>query len=150
MHHRYARRRSRRSRIWRSDLSAECGEKLVADSSLPLPRATNSERDIYPMKTKASILCMLVVSILCSTIALAQEGAAERDPFHPSEGRIAPAVTTRKDDPWGKDPFDNRLGGKVLVQKKEPGHSARGKGLTGIIYSSDARLAIIGGEVLRE
>lgn len=79
-------------------------------------------------------------------IAIAQEGDGERDPFNPSEGR--PAVSAPVQDDWGRDPFSNPLGRKSAVQPTVPGQT--GSALTGIIYSKRVRIAIIGGEVLRE
>jgi hypothetical protein len=97
------------------------------------------------MKKIASIIIML--SVFAAT-AWAQQGAEEADPFHPSGNRpvTSPAPS---DGTWGRDPFNSPLGGKAPVSKA-PVHAGRGTGLTGIIYSTDIRLAIINGEALRE
>jgi len=85
------------------------------------------------------------------TAARAQEGAAERDPFYPSADR--PGVTAPRpggggERSWGRDPFNNPLAGKAIVQKGQPAPGNRV--LTGIIYSKDVRVAIFGGETYLE
>lgn len=96
------------------------------------------------------LICLIRISALAmmfmASITLAQEGDGERDPFHPSGGK--PAVSAPLQDDWGRDPFSNPLGRKPAVQQATPDSS--GSQLTGIIYSKQARLAIIDGEVLRE
>jgi hypothetical protein len=81
--------------------------------------------------------------------APAQEGAVERDPFHPQETGPAAIAPAPAESEWGSDPFSNPFAGSAPARTKR-GPDARGKGLTGIIYSKDIRLAIINGEALRE
>jgi hypothetical protein len=96
---------------------------------------------------KKLVIISIAVSAFSMTAARAQQGAEEKDPFFPSADR--PAVTATRpggagESAWGRDPFDNPLAGKAIVQK---GPSSPGiRMLTGIIYSEDVRLAIFGGE----
>jgi hypothetical protein len=100
---------------------------------------------------KRLLIISTVISAFSMTAALAQEGAVERDPFYPSADR--PAVTAPRpngagESSWGRDPFNNPLADKAIVQK---GPSSPGiRMLTGIIYSKDVRLAIFSGETYRE
>lgn len=98
------------------------------------------------MRLNRLTIISVSVTMLSASIALAQEGDGGRDPFNPSGGR--PAVSAPAQDDWGRDPFFNPLGRKPAAQPTVPGQT--GSGLTGIIYSKQVRLAIIGGEVLRE
>jgi hypothetical protein len=93
-------------------------------------------------------LIIVVMMTVFTSVAPAQQGAEETDPFHPSGNRpvTSPAPS---DDTWGRDPFTSPLAGKPSVSKA-PERAGRGAGLTGIIYSADVRLAIINGEALRE
>jgi len=77
------------------------------------------------------------------SIASAQDAGMDRDPFHPGGEASAPS-----DYDWGRDPFTNPLAGRMPVQRQ--GQSADKRYLTGIIYSTQVRIAIIGGETLRE
>jgi hypothetical protein len=101
---------------------------------------------------KRLVIIAAVVWAFSMTAARAQEGAAERDPFYPSADR--PSVTAPRpggadDRPWGRDPFNNPMAGRAPLQQgsASPG---QGRALTGIIYSKDVRLAILGGETYRE
>lgn len=75
----------------------------------------------------------------------------ERDPFYSTEKRSAPParVPVPAGDAWGRDPFSNPLANRTPV-RTERGPVGREKGLTGIIYSKDVRLAIINGETVSE
>jgi hypothetical protein len=100
---------------------------------------------------KGLIYIILAMTVVFATAVQAREGAAERDPFYPSAGRpgaTAP-VPPSGDDAWGRDPFSNPLAGKPPAQKTAPSPGA-GRILTGIIFSNDVRLAIIGGETYQE
>ncbi len=97
---------------------------------------------------------LVIISTVVSAFSLtaqAQEGTAERDPFYPSADR--PAVMTHRpggadEGPWGRDPFNNPMAGRTPAQK---GPASRGvRALTGIIYSTDVRVAIFGGETYQE
>jgi hypothetical protein len=100
---------------------------------------------------KRLVIISTVVSAFSMTVAQAQEGVAERDPFYPSAdrpGMTAPRPGGAGESSWGRDPFNNPLAGKAIVQK---GPSSPGiRLLTGIIYSKDVRLAIFGGETYQE
>ena len=97
------------------------------------------------------IYIILTITVIFVTAVQAQEGAEEKDPFHPSAGRpvaIVPGPPSG-DDSWGRDPFNNPLAGKRPEQKMAPSPGS-GLVLTGIIFSKDIRLAIIGGETYQE
>jgi hypothetical protein len=92
-------------------------------------------------------IIIITMTVIFATAVQAQEGAAEKDPFHPSAGRPVVSVPgpPSGDDSWGRDPFNNPLAGKRPEQKTAPSPGP-GLVLTGIIFSKDVRLAIIGGE----
>jgi len=93
-------------------------------------------------------IIIITMTVIFATAVQAQEGAAENDPFHPSAGRPVVSVPgpPSGDDSWGRDPFNNPLAGKRPEQKNMAPSSVPGLVLTGIIFSKDVRLAIIGGE----
>jgi hypothetical protein len=107
------------------------------------------------MKMKTYIL--IVIITLSGAAAWGVEGMEEKDPFYPGSRPAAkvPANTSASTavssgtSTWGRDPFSNPFGGKAPATKVSASAS-RGKGLTGIIYSPDVRLAIINGEMFRE
>jgi hypothetical protein len=96
---------------------------------------------------KGLLYIIMTMTVILANAVQAQEGAAEKDPFHPSAGRPVVSVPgpPSGDDAWGRDPFNNPLAGKRPEQKMAPSPSP-GLLLTGIIFSKDIRLAIIGGE----
>lgn len=97
------------------------------------------------------IYLLLIITIVFATDVQAQQGAAESDPFHPSAVRPGTSrpEPSSGDSSWGRDPFNNPLAGTAPVQKGPPS-AGFVRQLTGIIYSNDVRLAIIGGETYRE
>jgi hypothetical protein len=100
---------------------------------------------------KRTVIIATVVSAFSMTAALAQEGAAESDPFYPSAERpgvISSRPSGTGESSWGRDPFNKPLAGKAIVQKGQPAPGNRV--LTGIIYSKDVRVAIFGGETYQE
>lgn len=100
--------------------------------------------------TSMKLLSLTIIATMISVTAVwAQEGATERDPFYPAEKRSSAPAPVPAGNAWGRDPFNNPLAGRTPV-RRERGPGDRGKGLTGIIYSKDIRLAIINGEALRE
>lgn len=97
---------------------------------------------------KGLIYIILTMTVVLVIAVLAQEGAAESDPFYPSAGRpgaLVPPPSPSGDNTWGRDPFNNPLAGRVPVQTGTPAPGAV-RMLTGIIYSPDVRLAIINGD----
>jgi hypothetical protein len=116
----------------------------------------NSTTDIetfceFEYMRKGLLYIILTMTVIFATAVQAQESAAEKDPFHPSAGRpvgIVPGPASG-DDSWGRDPFNNPLAGKPPAQKMAPSPGP-GRMLTGIIFSKDVRLAIIGGETYQE
>jgi hypothetical protein len=92
------------------------------------------------MRKLLTIGVVLFMTFL-ATGARAQNGNVQRDPFFPSEKGAAPSP-----DEWGRDPFGNPFATGAPERHEE----GKGKLLTGIIYSANASIAIIGGEALRE
>jgi len=97
--------------------------------------------------TKILLYGGMLSLMLITSVAWAQE--AEKDPFFPSEQRPTVQVPTPTSNEWGRDPFANPLGTKA-VPRQEHGQGKSKRNLTGIIYGKHERLAIIGGEVMRE
>jgi hypothetical protein len=105
------------------------------------------------MKMNVTIIIIAMLTLLGSTAW----GAEENDPFYPGARPAvkAPANTSASTavssgtSTWGRDPFSNPFAGKAPATKAAV-TASRGKGLTGIIYSPDIRLAIINGEMFRE
>jgi len=91
----------------------------------------------------------IIVSAVLVSAVWAQEGSTDRDPFFPGEKRPTAPAMAPTGDAWGRDPFSNPLANRAPIRKAQ-GTDILGKGLTGIIYSQDVRLAIINGEALRE
>jgi len=94
---------------------------------------------------------ILTMTVIFATAVQAQAGAAERDPFFPSAGRPGAPVPPppSREDAWGRDPFNNPLARRAPAQTGAPSAGTIHK-LTGIIYSTDVRLAIIGNETYPE
>jgi hypothetical protein len=91
----------------------------------------------------------VIIMIMISSIAVAQEGATDRDPFSSPAKRPPAPSAAPAGNAWGRDPFNNPFSGRMPA-RRERAPEARGKGLTGIIYSEGFRLAIINGEALSE
>jgi len=79
----------------------------------------------------------------------AQEGGQERDPFFSDGPRAKAIAPAPQDNDWGRDPFSPPFEGTAQPSAPQ-GTPVQGKKLSGIIYGNDVRLAIIGGEILRE
>jgi len=95
------------------------------------------------------IVYIIMMTVVLTAAALAQEGTEGTDPFYPSGSRPTAPAPIPAVDSWGRDPFNNPLANRAPV-RTERVPETRGKGLTGIIYSKGLRLAIINGEALRE
>jgi len=99
------------------------------------------------------IIYSLIITLVGCGAAFAQEAGMDNDPFHPQGKKPnvsipAPSVPAGETNDWGRDPFNNPFAGKAPVQHQ--GQKSSKRYLTGIIYSQQARVAIIGGETLRE
>ena len=117
-----------------------------------MKRLRGQEVKKVPVEAMQRSLLYIAIFILmvAPVTAWAQKGD-ERDPFYPSARRPAPQAQQQSEADWGRDPFDRPFSGPPAGQARVPQQqgSASG-GLTGIIYSKNVRLAIIGGEVLHE
>jgi len=99
----------------------------------------------------------IIIVVLILSGAAVWGAAEENDPFFPGNrpavkvpaNTSASTAVTSGTTTWGRDPFSNPFAGKAPAAKV-PAGASRGKGLTGIIYSPDVRLAIINGEMFRE
>jgi hypothetical protein len=98
---------------------------------------------------KKTVCILVIMTAVFASLARAQQGPLERDPFHPSDAGFASTAPVPDEKAWGRDPFSNPLAGKSPA-RKEPGREVQGAVLTGIIYSTDVRLAIVGGDMLAE
>lgn len=98
------------------------------------------------MTMKRIVLAPVAVLLLalCSA-AGAETGDFDKDPFFPPERSLLEPAKPSADGGWGRDPFVSPMAESAPVL---PG-GARVR-LTGIIYSKRSRLAMIGGEMLRE
>jgi hypothetical protein len=101
---------------------------------------------------KANIVFLVMALALWSMPASAQVGEQDRDPFFSAGPRsTATAPAPPRDSDWGRDPFSHPVEGKTQPQKgKDEVVRVREKILTGIIFSAEVRVAIIGGEALSE
>lgn len=99
--------------------------------------------------SKKLLSLTIIATMIFVTAVWAQEGATERDPFYSTEKVPSAPAPVPAGNAWGRDPFNNPLAGRTPA-RRERGSDDRGKGLTGIIYSKDIRLAIINGEALSE
>jgi len=99
---------------------------------------------------KGLLYIIVTMTVVFAAAVHAREGAAEQDPFYPSTGRPAATKPDPVDNSWGRDPFSNPLTDRAPAQTRTTPPSGRSNVLTGIIHGKDVRLAIIGGEALRE
>jgi hypothetical protein len=91
----------------------------------------------------------LMVAAVLAGVSPAQ-AEQERDPFFSAGPRSAATATSSpKAGTWGRDPFNRPFEG-AGQKAPAPGARVRKQVLSGIIYSSDVRLAIINGETFRE
>jgi hypothetical protein len=110
-------------------------------------KSCSRELRVFGMAKRTAIIIVLLIMTCFSAPVNAEEGN-ERDPFFPSEKKPAVPLPSPGEVDWGRDPFNNPLG-RGPAPKGTTGRVAR-SGLTGIIYSKHDRVAIIGGEALRE
>lgn len=96
------------------------------------------------MKRTLSISLLLVAAF--AGAAFAQRVDQDRDPFFGDGPRSAATATVPDNDAWGRDPFNKPFEGTAAVQEA---HAPERK-LTGIIFGKSARIAIIGGEMVKE
>jgi hypothetical protein len=87
---------------------------------------------------------------VASAPCFAAESEDEHDPFFSSGPRAAAVGKSESEGNWGRDPFTKPFENGAGAQAAIPGASAISKGLTGIIYGKDVRLAIIAGETVKE
>lgn len=94
---------------------------------------------------KMGAVCANMLLVVCSVQA--GDADLEKDPFYSS--RHHPGASARPAEGWGTDPFNNPLSGKGFPQQ-DRNRQERAKALTGILYSKNIRLAVIGGETVAE
>lgn len=88
---------------------------------------------------------MIATTALTSVVS-AQQGEQERDPFFGDRPRSSVTITSQDSGEWGRDPFAKPFEGTAVA----PVMRAPEKKLTGIIFGKDVRIAIIGGELVKE
>ena len=91
----------------------------------------------------------LTAVVFCSMPVFAQERELERDPFFSAGPRAKATASPPRDGEWGRDPFSSPFEGTAQPSAHQ-GAPASAIKLSGIIYGKDVRLAIIGGEILRQ
>lgn len=97
-------------------------------------------------KTILYIGVMIATAALTSVVS-AQQGGQERDPFFGDRPRSSGTITSQDSSgKWGRDPFSKPFEGTLAA----PATRAPEKKVTGIIYGKDVRIAIIGGEIVKE
>lgn len=89
---------------------------------------------------------MLLATSAFASAVTAQQAEQERDPFFGEGPRSLSTITSEGNGEWGRDPFSKPFEGTASA----PATRAPGKKLTGIIYGKNDRIAIIGGEMVRE
>ena len=89
---------------------------------------------------------MMAATAVFTSLVFAQPGGQERDPFFGDRPGSSVTVTSQHSGKWGRDPFAKPFEGTAAA----PAARAPQKKLTGIIYGNDVRIAIIGGEIVRE
>jgi len=88
----------------------------------------------------------LIIVAFFANVATGQQAGQERDPFFDEGPRSSVTITSKDSGEWGRDPFAKPFEGAAIA----PSIQAPMKKLTGIIYSKNDRIAIIGGELVRE
>jgi hypothetical protein len=90
---------------------------------------------------------MMIATIALTSVVFAQQGGQERDPFFGDRPGSSVTITSHDSGTsWGRDPFSKPFEGILAA----PATRAPEKKVTGIIYGKDVRIAIIGGEIVRE
>jgi len=92
---------------------------------------------------------LLFISSLLAIAAIAGAASEGKDPFFPAETRPPVMDSPTQDRDWGRDPFSRPFEGKSQPAQQQ-GARSRGSSLSGIIYGKNVRLAIFGGETVRE
>lgn len=101
------------------------------------------------MEKKLFITTILLTACFSAAAWAQDEDRNDTDPFYPSAKRPAVAAPSQQDSDWGRDPFTSPFAHRVPSQQNTLPRASGGN-LTGVIYSKQARVAIIGGEVFRE
>jgi hypothetical protein len=105
------------------------------------------------MNSTLKIVFLAAATMLCAMASPAGGRAQDRDPFFPDGPRSVPTASFSPDRVWGRDPFLKPFEAVTQAQegpKAGPEEPGQKRILTGIIYGKHVRLAIIGGETLRE
>jgi len=96
-------------------------------------------------KIKIPFISLMIASSF-TNIVLAQQPGQERDPFFGERPGSSATSTSQDSGEWGRDPFTKPFEGTAIASATR----APEKKLTGIIYGNNVRIAIIGGEMVRE
>jgi len=92
---------------------------------------------------------ILLISVLLSVTTIASAASEGKDPFFPAGSRPTVTGPLSQDRDWGRDPFNKPFEGKAQPEQQQ-GTRVHGSSLSGIIYGKNIRLAIFGGETVRE
>jgi hypothetical protein len=89
---------------------------------------------------------MMTLTVAFAGAATGQQVDQERDPFFGDGPRSTSTSSSQGNGEWGRDPFARPFEGTAATLTAR----APEKKLTGIIYGKNERIAIIGGEMVRE
>jgi hypothetical protein len=92
---------------------------------------------------------ILFIGTLLAIAAIAGAEPEGKDPFFPAGPKPPVKESLPQDRDWGRDPFNRPFEGKALPATQQ-GNRSPGSSLSGIIYGTNVRLAIFGGETVRE
>lgn len=96
-------------------------------------------------------IIILQIALMMCVLGATATGAQEKDPFFPAGPRSAVTGSVPSGAAWGRDPFSKPFETKPQIPTVGGiVDRLRGRTLTGIIYSRNVRLAIIGGETYKE
>jgi hypothetical protein len=98
------------------------------------------------MLSKTVFYIGFMIAAALGSTAMAQQAGQERDPFFGEGPRSLSTPTSPENNSWGRDPFVKPFEGTAALQARQ----APERKLKGIIFGKSERIAIIGGEMVRE
>lgn len=107
-------------------------------------KAMRGHRELF----LSACLAIIVPIMLYAVSAPAAGRDEDRDPFYSEGPRAATSIKPASDGSWGRDPFTRPFEGASAVPSSRQRSSRRN--ISGIICGKDMRLAIIGGETVKE
>jgi hypothetical protein len=123
-----------RSRDLHGEVMNQCGLR-ISPCSIESAGTSGMRNNVFQI--------LLITWMLAASTAWAED----KDPFFSAGPRSSVSASVPQDSNWGRDPFSKPFEGKTPPAASS---GARARGLTGIIYGQNARIAIIDGETYRE